>query len=156
IIHLDVGFKSYIQIAGSSDEAEMIRENLGKGLPSAMESLAGSTEIVEADLLDVSDDEKEESIQVGKLYVVVSKDKNTILTRGSSYSLGPTFATLITDAVLNAIRDGFHSLNRELGMALNNEELASNSQWFDHVERIAERARLLWAVATHLDDNEQY
>lgn len=156
IIHLNVGFKSYIQIAGESDEAEMIRENLGESLPSIMNRLAASTEIVEVDLLDVSNDEKEESIKVGKLYVVVSKDKDTILTRGSSYSLGPTFATLTTDAVLNAVRDGFHSLTKEFGVALNDENLVSYSQWFDKVTKTATEARLLWAVATHLEDNEQY
>jgi signal transduction histidine kinase len=156
IIQLDVGFRHYIRIAGDSDEAKMIRENLDEGLTSMMKRLAASTEIVEADLLDVSDDEKEESIRVGKLYVIVSNNKSAVLTRGSSYSLAPTFATLTTDAVLNAIRDGFNSLINEFALALNNEEHVNNSRWFAKVEDIAKRARLSWVVATDLDDNEQY
>ncbi len=111
---------------------------------------------MEVDLLDVSNDEKEENIQVGKLYVVVSEHKDTILTRGSSYSLSHTFATLTTDAVLNEVRDGFHSLTREFGVALNDENLVNYPQWFGEVEKTATEARLLWAVATHLEDNEQY
>ncbi|MGH9845268.1 MAG: hypothetical protein ACREEM_41665, partial [Blastocatellia bacterium] len=156
IIHLGIGFRHYIQIAGESHEAKMIRENLDEGLPALIKRLAVSMEIVETNLLDVARDVEEESILVGKLYVVVSRDKDTILTSGSSHSFRTITATLTTDAVLNAVRDGFHSLNKELGVALNDEGLASNSQWFDNVEKIAERARLLWAVATDLGDNEEY
>jgi signal transduction histidine kinase len=155
IIHLNVGFKSYIQIAGDGDDAEMIRKEIvEEDLPSVMNRLATSMEIVEADLLDVSYDEREESIRVGKLYVIASE--KAVLTRGSSYSLAPTFATLITDAVLNAVRDGFHSLNKRVGVALSDTELVDYSQWFNEVEKIAIEARLIWAVATHLGDDKFY
>jgi signal transduction histidine kinase len=164
IIDLDAGFKRYIQIAGESEEANQILEDLRKGLPAMIRNPNSSLEIIEAKLLDVAkkeeedddddDDEKKEGLLIGRVYVLVHKERGGIITRGSSYSSRRAIATLVTDAVLNAVRDGFHSLNKRLGVALNDRDLTSSSQWFSKIEEIAIEARLLWVVATGVGSNE--
>lgn len=156
IIYFDVGFKAYTRTSVDSNEVNLIQNNLDEDLLSMIERLSKSMEILESDLLDVSDDENEKSIKVGKIYVIPSKDKYTILNSGSNYSLIHYFTTITTGGALNAVRDRFNFLNRKLAVNLNNEILANNSEWFDLIADTSKEASLLWAVATDVDENQQY
>ncbi|HKX32756.1 MAG TPA: HAMP domain-containing sensor histidine kinase [Blastocatellia bacterium] len=160
IIHLDAGFKSYIKIGGDSGEANLIRGDLDQGLTAAMEGLRHRAtrplEIVRADLLNVAKEIADvDRILVGELYLVVPEEATVYPTLGSSYLLRRTVATLVTAAVLDAVRDHFASLIKVFGVAMNDKGLASHAQWFDEVEKIAKGAGLSWVVAT-LEETEQH
>lgn len=160
VIYLDIGFKSYSQIVGNSHEAELIRKdieiNSDESHSTIMEQLGTRMEIVESDLLDVSDDTKEGSLKVGKFYSVVSSYSDTMLTSGSTFSFGYNIAASTTGAVLNGVRDFFNSLTRKLGLELNDETIVNEAKWFEIISQIAEEASLLWAAVTHLDGDKQY
>jgi signal transduction histidine kinase len=164
IIDLNAGFKRFIQIAGEIEEATQIVEDLRAGLPAVIKNPNSFLEIIEASLLDVVEEEeddddsgeKKEGLLVGGLYVLVHKERGSIITRGSSYSTRRAIATLVTDAVLNAVRDGFNSLIKRLGVALNDKDLTTSSQWFSEIGKIAIEARLLWTAATGAENDEIY
>ncbi|HEX5083943.1 MAG TPA: HAMP domain-containing sensor histidine kinase [Blastocatellia bacterium] len=166
IIDLNVGFKRYIVTAGKSEEVNQIQEDLRKGLPAAIKNPNSPLEIVEVELLDVVEgeeekkedgpDKKREGLLIGRVYVLVNKDRGGIMTRGSSYSTRRAIATLVTDAVLNAMRDGLNSLIKRLGVALSDKDLTTSAQWFSEIESIAEEARLSWAAAIDAGNDGVY
>lgn len=155
IIDLNAGFTRYIQIAGEIQNTENIQKNLIADITNPFETLPASLMVIPAELLDVAGNDEEDPVLVGKLYYVVRKDEGSILTSGSSYSFPANAATLITDAVLNAVRDGFHSIIKGLGVALSDKSLTSVAQWFVEVKNAAVEARLAWVVATGVGNQDE-
>jgi signal transduction histidine kinase len=166
VIDLNVGFKRYIVAAGESEDVSQIQEDLRKGLPAAIKNPDSPLEIIEVKLLDVVKEEEEkeedvgdenkEGLLIGRMYILVNKEIGGIMTRGSGHSMRREIANLVTDAVLNAMRDGFHSLFKRLGVALSDKDLTTSAQWFSEIEKIAKAARLSWTAAIDAENNEVY
>lgn len=156
VIDLDVGFKHYIQSSGEIDREKLHDSSLEESLNRLLMT-APELEVVRTKFLDFVDAENvSPKPLVDNLYFIVKKGRDDFPLHGSSYSLLKNIASIVTDAILNALRDRFNVLIKEFALALNDKNLVTYADWFHVIEKTAKGARLQWAAATGVGNHEYF
>lgn len=91
----------------------------------------------------------------GKFIFATDEDKEKDhSTLGTNALFLRDISNLVTDNLLDFIRGYLTALTDKLGVRLSGLKGTSAKDWLNEVEKTAQEARLLWAVASYPDDDE--
>ncbi len=150
LLCVDVGFRRFAKFEGEQTYRNVLESNLER-------HLNGPSKANACDLLDWDLEEGPQRQKIGKAIMAVppKKDKLTHPILGTQQLHQTVISAILADALYDLARDHFSVILKELGVALNEQELRI-VDWASITEHAAKQAGLLWAAASLVEGGDLF